>query len=158
LGFDVHPFVEGRPLVLCGVTVPYPKGLDGHSDADAACHALADSLLGALALGDVGVHFPSTDPKWAGASSIDLLSMVYKMVLDRGYRAGNVDVTIVAQEPKVLPYTGKMRDNLSATLSAPRETVSVKATTTDRLGFCGRGEGIAALAVSLLLPADGPAK
>jgi 2-C-methyl-D-erythritol 2,4-cyclodiphosphate synthase len=158
LGFDVHPFVEGRPFILGGVTVPHSRGLDGHSDADAACHALADSLLGALALGDIGLHFPSSDPKWSGASSIDLLSRVYAMVLDNGYSAGNVDVTIVAQEPKVSPYTDAMRDKIAETLSLPREMVSVKATTTDRLGFCGREEGVAALAVSLLLPARSSAK
>lgn len=155
MGFDVHPLVDGRPLVLGGVTVPHSKGLDGHSDADAACHALADSLLGALALGDIGVHFPSSDPRWLGASSIDMLSLVYRMVLDRGYSAGNVDVTIVAQEPRISPYVEAMRDRIASALSTPREIISIKATTTDHLGFCGRGEGIAALAISLLLQVQG---
>lgn len=157
MGFDVHPFVDGRPLVLGGVKLPHPKGLEGHSDADAACHALADSLLGALALGDIGLHFPSSDPKWLGASSVDLLSRVYDMVLREGYAAGNVDVTIVAQAPRITPYVDAMRDRIASALSLPRERVSVKATTTDHLGFCGREEGIAALAVSLLLPVEGSA-
>lgn len=158
MGFDVHPFVEGRPLVLGGVTVPHLKGLDGHSDADALCHALADALLGALALGDIGVHFPSSDPEWSGASSLDLLSRVYSMILAEGYAAGNVDLTIVAQAPVVSPYTGEMREKIATTLSLPVENVSVKATTTDHLGFCGREEGLAALAVALLLPAQGSAE
>lgn len=156
IGFDAHPFVEGRPLVLGGVTLPYSKGLEGHSDADVLCHALADALLGALALGDIGMHFPSSDPAWSGASSIDLLSRVCRMVAERGYVPGNVDVTVIAQEPTLSPYVGEMRNNLSRALSIPYEMVSVKATTTDALGFCGRGEGIAALAVSTLAPAGEP--
>jgi 2-C-methyl-D-erythritol 2,4-cyclodiphosphate synthase len=157
IGFDVHPFVDGRPLVLGGVVVPHPKGLDGHSDADVVCHAVADSLLGALALGDIGVHFPSGDPKWKGASSLDLLSRVFQMIAAQGYEPANVDVTVVAQEPTISPFVGDMRSKIAGALSVPRESVSVKATSTDRLGFCGRGEGIAALAVSLLQPARGSA-
>lgn len=157
MGFDVHPFVEGRPLILGGVTVPYSKGLQGHSDADVVCHALADSLLGALALGDIGVHFPSSDPSWSGACSLDLLSRVAAMVAAEGYTPGNVDVTIVTQEPKISPFVEKMRQKIGSALSVPHEMVSVKATTTDYLGFCGRGEGIAALAVSLLAPGQGSA-
>ncbi len=158
IGFDVHPFVEGRPLVLGGVRVPHPRGLAGHSDADVVCHALTDSLLGALALGDIGLHFPSSDPRWLGASSVDLLSRVFQMIAAQGYEIANVDVTVVAQEPRIAPYTGDMRSNIAAALSAPSESVSVKATTTDRLGFCGRGEGIAAIAVAFLQPARGAAK
>ena len=148
MGFDVHPFVEGRPLILGGVTVPHSSGLDGYSDADVACHAVADSLLGALALGDIGRHFPSTDPRWAGASSLDMLTIVYKKVCDEGYGVGNVDLTIVAQRPKVSPYAAAMEEKIASALSTPRERISVKATTTDHLGFCGREEGIAALAVA----------
>jgi 2-C-methyl-D-erythritol 2,4-cyclodiphosphate synthase len=158
IGFDVHPFVEGRDLVLGGVVVPHPKGLDGHSDADVVCHAVADSLLGALALGDIGVHFPSSDPQWKDASSLDLLARVFQMVAARGYEAANVDVTVVAQEPTISPFIGVMRSKIAGALSAPRGSVSVKATTTDRLGFCGRGEGVAALAVCLLQPAPGAAE
>jgi 2-C-methyl-D-erythritol 2,4-cyclodiphosphate synthase len=155
IGFDVHPFVGGRPLVLGGVVVPHPKGLDGHSDADVVCHAVADSLLGALALGDIGVHFPSSDPRWKGASSLDLLSRVFRTIAANGFEVANVDVTVVAQEPTISPFVGDMRSKIAGALSVPRARVSVKATTTDRLGFCGRGEGIAALAVSLLQPAQG---
>ena len=158
IGFDVHPFKEGRPLILGGVKVSYPRGLDGHSDADVVCHALADSILGAMALGDIGTHFPSSDPRWSGASSVDLLARVYRMAAAEGYEALNVDVTVVAQEPRISPHVEDMRANIAAALAMPRQRVSVKATTTDGLGFCGRGEGIAALAVSLLVPALDPAK
>ncbi len=155
IGFDVHPLVPGRALVVGGVRIPYAKGLDGYSDADVVCHAIIDSLLGGAALGDIGAHFPSSDPQWAGASSIDLLSRVHRLVAARGYAPGNVDVTVVAQEPKISPYVSEMKEAIARALSMPKEDVSIKATTTDRLGFCGRGEGIAALAVSLLSPAQG---
>lgn len=155
VGFDVHPFVDGRPLILGGVKVPHSRGLDGHSDADVVCHAVADSLLGALSLGDIGSHFPSSDPSWSGARSLDLLSRVAATVAGEGYSPGNVDVTVIAQEPMISPFTDEMRRKIGSVLSAPYEAISVKATTTDHLGFCGRGEGIAALAVSLLVPVQG---
>jgi 2-C-methyl-D-erythritol 2,4-cyclodiphosphate synthase len=156
-GFDAHPFIEGRPLILGGVEVPHSMGLDGPSDADVVCHALADSLLGALALGDIGAHFPPSDPQWLGACSLDLLSKVAKMVAADGYSPGNVDVTVVAQEPKISPFVESMRRKIGSALNVPHDLVSVKATTTDHLGFCGRGEGIAAFAVSLLVPEQGSA-
>lgn len=152
IGFDVHPLVEGRPLILGGVSIPFSLGLDGHSDADALCHALADSLLGALALGDMGTHFPSSDERWRGVSSLDLLSRVAGIVASKGYAPANVDATVVAQSPRISPYVEEMRRKIGSVLSLGPEMVSVKATTTDRLGFCGRGEGISVLAVSLLLP------
>jgi len=152
VGVDAHPLVEGRALVLGGVSFSHPKGLDGHSDADVVCHAVADSLLGALCIGDMGKHFPPGDPKWKGASSLDLLARVASLVRGAGYSPGNVDVTVVAQEPKIAPFAGDMRRRMADALSIPEDAVSVKATTTDYLGFCGRGEGIAAVAVSLLFP------
>jgi 2-C-methyl-D-erythritol 2,4-cyclodiphosphate synthase len=152
IGFDVHPLVRGRPLVLGGVQIPNALGLDGHSDADVLCHALCDSLLGALALGDIGVHFPSSDERWRGVSSLDLLSRVAAMVASEGYAPANVDATIVAQSPRLAPHVDEMKRKICAVLSIEPEMVSVKATTTDGLGFCGRGEGIAALAVSLVQP------
>ena len=155
IGFDVHPLVEGRVLVLGGVEVPHAKGLGGHSDADVVCHAIMDSLLGAAGLGDIGIHFPSSDAQWSGASSIGLLSRIYRMVMEHGYAIGNVDVTVIAQEPKISPYVGEMREAIGRALSLPQDSVSIKATTTEYLGFCGRSEGMAALAVSLLLPAQG---
>jgi 2-C-methyl-D-erythritol 2,4-cyclodiphosphate synthase len=155
IGFDVHPFVKGRSLVLGGVKIPNPMGLDGHSDADVLCHALADSLLGALALGDIGVHFPSTDERWRGVSSLDLLSRVTEMIAKKGYSPVNVDATVVAQAPLLAPYIDEMKRNICSALQVGQGMVSVKATTTEGLGFCGRGEGIAALAISLLRPAQG---
>jgi len=152
IGFDVHPFVEGRPLVLGGVNVPHSRGLDGYSDADVLCHAIADSLLGAIALGDIGVHFPSSDERWRGVSSLKLLSRVVEMIRSEGFAPANVDSTVVAQEPLLAPYVEGMRKRICSALSLGRERVGVKATTTDSLGFCGRGEGIAALAVSLVRP------
>jgi 2-C-methyl-D-erythritol 2,4-cyclodiphosphate synthase len=155
MGFDAHPFVKGRPLVLGGVNIPHRFGLDGHSDADVLCHAVADSLLGALALGDIGKHFPSTDERWRGASSLDLLSRVVKMVAVNGYAPVNVDATVVAQVPHLAPHIEEMRSKLCSVLSLKPAMVSVKATTTDHLGFCGREEGIAAYAVTLLRPLSG---
>ena len=149
-GYDVHKLVEGRELILCGVKVPYDKGLLGHSDADVALHALADALLGAAAMRDIGYHFPDTDPAYKGADSRRLLRRVVEIIGEKGYRVGNVDVTIVAQRPKLLTYSPEMIANVAADLAVSADCVSVKATTTERLGFTGRGEGIAAMAVALI--------
>ena len=148
-GYDVHKLVEGRELILCGVKEPYDKGL-GHSDADVALHALADALLGAAAMRDIGYHFPDTDPAYKGADSRRLLRRVVEIIGEKGYRVGNVDVTIVAQRPKLLTYIPEMIANVAADLAVSADCVSVKATTTERLGFTGRGEGIAAMAVALI--------
>ncbi len=149
-GYDVHRLAEGRKLILGGVEIPYEKGLLGHSDADAALHALADALLGALALGDIGQHFPDSDERWRGADSLVLLRAVYDMVKARGYALGNADLTIMAQRPKLAPHIPLMRARIAAALETAAENVSVKATTEEGLGFTGRGEGIAARAVVLL--------
>lgn len=151
LGYDVHRLVEGRALILCGVTIPHTHGLLGHSDADVALHALADALLGAAATGDIGYHFPDTDPAYAGADSRVLLRRVVEIVAGRGYSVGNVDITIIAQAPKLLPFIEQMRENVAADLGVTTDAVSVKATTTERLGFAGRREGISALANALLI-------
>lgn len=150
-GFDVHRFAEGRRCVLCGVEIPHPLGLLGHSDADVALHALCDALLGAAALGDIGKHFPDTDPRFEGADSRVLLRETARLLSEAGYSVGNVDVTIIAQAPKMAPHIPAMRANIAADLSLPLDAVSVKATTTERLGFTGRGEGIAAQASALLV-------
>ena len=149
-GYDVHRLVEGRALVLCGVSVPHTMGLLGHSDADVALHALMDAMLGAAALGDIGRHFPDTDPRYKGISSMKLLAHVVALLAERGFRVANADVTIVAQRPKLLPYIPQMRENIAAALSLPIDRVNVKATTTERLAFEGREEGISAQAVCLL--------
>lgn len=149
-GFDVHRLTEGRRCIICGVDIPYHLGLLGHSDADVALHALADALLGAAALGDIGHLFPDTDPAYEGADSRVLLRRVAEAVAARGYRPVNVDVTIMAQAPKMAPHIGQMRANIAADLGIDVGCVSVKATTTERLGFTGRGEGIAAQASALL--------
>jgi len=150
-GFDVHALVAGRPLVLGGVTIPHDRGLLGHSDADVLLHAITDALLGALALGDLGAHFPDTDPRWKGANSRRLLANVMAQITARGYAVGNVDATVIAQAPKLAPHIPAMRANIAADLGCDISRISVKATTTEHLGFAGRGEGIAALATVLLL-------
>ncbi len=149
-GFDVHAFAEDRKLILAGVEIPHKKGLLGHSDADVVLHAVCDALLGALALGDIGKHFPDTDPHYKNADSRHLLRAVYKVVTEKAYCLGNLDITIIAQAPKLAPYILAMRQNLSADLSTILDNISVKAKTTERLGFTGREEGIAAEAVVLL--------
>lgn len=149
-GYDVHRLVEGRRLVLCGVDIPWEKGLLGHSDADVALHALMDAVLGAAAMGDIGRLFPDTDPQYAGADSMKLLEAVRKKIAGQGMRPGNVDVTIVAQMPKLLPYREQMRENVARALQIPVQDVSIKATTTEKLGFEGEGLGISAQAVALL--------
>ncbi len=149
-GYDVHKLVEDRDLILCGVNIPYEKGLLGHSDADVALHALSDALLGAAALGDIGKHFPDTDEQYKGADSIVLLKEVVRLINDKGYTISNADVTIIAQRPKISGYIEKMRKNVSDALGISVDRVNVKATTTEKLGFEGRGEGISAMAVVLL--------
>ncbi|WP_289770754.1 2-C-methyl-D-erythritol 2,4-cyclodiphosphate synthase [uncultured Duncaniella sp.] len=149
-GYDVHRLVEGRELILCGVKIPYGLGLLGHSDADVALHALADAILGAAAMRDIGYHFPDTDPAYAGADSRRLLRRVAEIIAGKGYSIGNVDVTIIAQRPKLLNHIPQMIENIAADLCIPTDCVSVKATTSEHLGFTGRGEGIAALAVALI--------
>lgn len=149
-GFDVHRLVPGRRCIICGVDIPYEKGLLGHSDADVALHALADALLGACALGDIGKHFPDTDRRWEGADSRMLLRHVMQMVAEAGWHVSNVDITIMAQAPKMLPHIQLMRLNVASDIGIDVDAVSVKATTTERLGFTGRGEGIAAQASVLI--------
>ena len=150
IGYDVHPFSANRPLVLGGVTVPHTSGLQGHSDGDVLTHALIDALLGAAALGDIGTHFPSEDERWRGASSVNLLAKTRVILAEAGFGVANVDATIVAQAPKLAPHTQAMRELLAQALAVDPSTVSVKATTTDRLGAIGRDEGIAAVAVALI--------
>lgn len=149
-GYDVHRLTDGRRLILGGVDIPYEKGLDGHSDADVLAHAIADALLGAAALGDIGKLFPDNDPKYLGADSLVLLTEVVKRVGERGYSIVNVDSTVIAQAPKLAPYIERMRANIAASMGIPVDLVSVKATTEEHLGFTGRGEGIAAKAVCLI--------
>ena len=149
-GYDVHKLVEGRDLFLCGEKIEYELGLLGHSDADVAIHALCDSLLGAAALGDIGKHFPDTDEKYKGISSVILLKEVCALIRNKGYEIENVDVTIIAQRPKLLGYIPPMRENLANAMAIDADKINVKATTTEKLGFEGRGEGISAMAVSLL--------
>lgn len=149
-GFDVHRLVEERELWLGGVKVPYHLGLLGHSDADVALHALSDALLGAAALRDIGYHFPDTDPRFKGADSRVLLRRVREILQEKGYKVGNVDLTIMAQAPKLLDHIPVMRERIAADLMIDIDAVSVKATTTEKLGFTGRGEGIAALATALI--------
>ena len=149
-GYDIHRLVAGRRLVLGGVEIPSPVGLDGHSDADALVHAIMDALLGALALGDIGLHFPNTDPRYAGADSLDLLRRVATILSDRGARTVNVDTTVIAQAPKLSPHFTVMRERISAALGIAPDSVSIKATTPENLGALGRREGIAALAIALV--------
>lgn len=149
-GFDVHAFEAGDHLMLCGVSVPYNKAFKAHSDGDVALHALCDALLGAVALGDIGQHFPDTDTAYAGADSRELLRLVLAKVKQQGYRVGNVDITIAAQAPKLAPHIVDMRATVAADLAIEVGAVSVKATTTEKLGFTGRKEGIAVFATALL--------
>jgi 2-C-methyl-D-erythritol 2,4-cyclodiphosphate synthase len=149
-GFDVHALVEGRPLILGGVTIPWHHGLDGHSDADVLLHAICDAILGALAMGDIGTHFPDTDARWKGADSRDLLRHVAGLAHADGWTVANLDTTVMAQAPKIAPHVPAMVANIAQDLGCAAACVSVKATTTERLGFTGRSEGIAALATVLL--------
>lgn len=154
-GFDVHQLVEGRPLIIGGVRIPHPLGLLGHSDADVLLHAVTDAVLGALGEGDIGKHFPDTDPAYKDADSAALLQDVWKLAKEKGYALGNVDATIIAQAPKMAPYIPAMRDRVAVLLEADADRVNIKATTTERLGFTGRGEGIAAMAVVCLIGRQG---
>ncbi len=153
-GYDAHQLAVGRPLVLGGVDVPHERGLAGHSDGDALTHAVIDALLGAAALGDVGQHFPSSDPDLEGISSLVLLGRTRALLDQAGWRSGNVDATIVAERPRLAAYIPRMRQELAAALGLELEAVSVKATTTDRMGFAGREEGIAAFAVATVIPLE----
>jgi len=149
-GYDVHRLVEGRKLIIGGVEIPYEKGLLGHSDADVLVHAVMDALLGAAALGDIGLHFPDSDERWKGADSIKLLRQVAELLKEAGYSPVNVDATIIAQAPKMRPHIDAMRGNIAGALGLPASAVNVKATTEEGLGFTGRGEGIAAMASALI--------
>lgn len=150
-GFDVHEFAENRPLILGGVTIPYEKGLIGHSDADVLLHTVTDAALGAIGEGDIGRHFPDTDPEFKDADSAKLLAYIWRIVEEKGYKLGNVDCTIIAQAPKMAPFIPQMRDQIAKLLNADPSQVNVKATTTEKLGFTGRGEGIAAQVTILLI-------
>jgi len=150
-GFDVHALVSERRLILGGVNIPFERGLLGHSDADVLLHAIADALLGAAGLGDIGHHFPDTDSTYAGADSRVLLRRVMELVQERGYRIGNLDATVIAQRPKIAPYIEAMRSNVAEDLAVEIGAVNIKATTTEKLGFTGRGEGIAAQALVTLV-------
>jgi 2-C-methyl-D-erythritol 2,4-cyclodiphosphate synthase len=149
-GYDVHRLVEGRDLILGGVKIPYEKGLLGHSDADVLTHAVMDALLGAAALGDIGKHFPDTDPAYKGADSLKLAQHVAKLLQDHGYRIGNIDATVIAQAPKLAPHIPLMKQNLARALDCDADQINVKATTEEHLGFTGEGLGIAAHAVCLI--------
>ena len=151
IGYDVHALVEGRPLILGGIEIPHERGLLGHSDADVLTHAIMDALLGALALGDLGKHFPDTDERYRGISSIMLLEHVMELLKEKGYRLGNVDSILVAQRPKLAPFIPKMREEIARVLGTSLDDVSVKATTTERLGFEGREEGMSAQAIVSLI-------
>ena len=149
-GTDIHRLVEGRKLILGGVEIPWEKGLLGHSDADVICHALSNALLGAIGEGDIGRHFPDSDPRYKGASSIELLRVVMTLVKERGFRVGNADLTILAEKPKLSPYKEAIRQNLAAELDVNPNDVNIKATTSEKMGFVGREEGMMAEAVVLL--------
>ena len=149
-GYDVHRLVEGRDLILGGVKIDYEKGLLGHSDADVLLHAVSDALLGAAGLGDIGRHFPDTDPKYKGADSLGLLREVHRKISEKGFRGGNIDVTMIAQKPKLKDYIPQMQKNIAAAVNVAPDRVNVKATTEEKLGFTGTGEGMACHAVCLL--------
>ena len=154
LGYDVHKLVEGRKLIIGGVNVPHEKGLLGHSDADVLIHAVMDSILGALALGDIGKHFPDTDEKYKGADSMKLLEFVYNLINEKGYGIGNIDCTIIDQSPKMATHIQNMRENIAKALNTSIENINVKATTEEGLGFTGAKEGIAAQSICLLVKVD----
>ena len=149
-GYDVHRLVEGRKLILGGIEIPHTLGLLGHSDADVLSHAITDAILGAAAMGDIGLHFPDTDDRWKGADSIELMKTAYAKVLDKGFEVENIDATVMAEKPKLRPYIDDIRANIAEALGIDLDRVSIKATTEEGLGFTGREEGIAAMAVVLL--------
>ena len=150
IGYDIHPFEDGTPLILGGVNIPHPLGLKGHSDADVVSHAVADALLGAANLGDIGEHFPDTDDKNKNISSLKILKDIFSLISDKGWQLENIDVSIITEEPKIGPYKEQMAENICEALSCNVADISIKATTNERLGALGRGEGIAAMAVALL--------
>lgn len=152
IGYDVHGLVERRKLIIGGIEIPFEKGLLGHSDADVLIHAIMDSILGALGLGDIGKHFPDTDNKYKDISSLILLEKVYNIMIESKYKIGNIDTIIVAQRPKLAPYIDKMKEEIAKVLNTPISDINIKATTTEKLGFEGRGEGIAAHSICLLVP------
>lgn len=156
IGYDIHRLVEGRKLILGGVEIPFEKGLLGHSDSDVLSHAICDALLGAAALGDIGAHFPDTDPRWAGTSSLDFLKHAVALIADRGYQIANVDATVLAEQPKLRPYIQSMRESLASVLRIGVDQVNVKAKTNEGLESIGRGEAMAAQAIAILKsePAD----
>ncbi len=154
LGYDVHKLVEERKLIIGGVDIPHEKGLLGHSDADVLVHAVMDSILGALALGDIGKHFPDTDERYKGADSIKLLQFVYNLIKDKGYKIGNIDCTIIAQSPKMAPHIYYMRENIANALNTSIDSINVKATTEEGLGFTGTKQGIAAQSICMLVKVD----
>ncbi len=150
-GFDVHRLVEGRKCIIGGVDIPFEKGLDGHSDADVLLHAICDALLGAAGLGDIGVHFPPTDDQFKGIDSRQLLRHVVQLLKEKGYSIGNIDATVICERPKLKPHTPAMQHNIATDCGIGADAINIKATTTEKLGFTGRGEGIAAEAVCLIL-------
>lgn len=149
-GYDVHQLVSGRKLILGGIEIPHHKGLSGHSDADALLHAISDALLGALALGDIGTHFPDTDPQYKGADSKELLRLCYQKVREKGYMIGNLDATVIAEKPKLMPHINSIRNSISEILQSEIEDISIKATTSERMGFVGKEKGMAVHAVVLI--------
>lgn len=154
IGFDVHPFTENRKLVIGGIEIPFEKGLAGHSDSDVLLHAISDALLGALSLGDIGKHFPDDDPQYMNADSGFLLTKVYELIESRGFKIGNIDAVIMIQKPRISPYVDRMRKKVSDFLKTEVNRISIKATTTEKLGFTGREEGVAAIATALIMKAD----
>ncbi len=153
-GFDVHAFAEGRKLIIGGIEIPFDKGLEGHSDADVLLHAICDAMLGALALGDIGIHFPNTDERWKDADSTLLLKHVNELINSKGYELGNLDCVLAMEKPKISPYVEQIRNRISEMLNADVEQISIKATTTEKLGFVGRTEGVVAFATVLLTKKD----
>ncbi len=153
-GFDVHSFAEGRKLIIGGVEIPFDKGLEGHSDADVLLHAICDAMLGALALGDIGIHFPNTDERWKDADSALLLKHVNELINSKGYELGNLDCVLAMEKPKISPYVEQIRNRISEMLNADVEQISLKATTTEKLGFVGRAEGVVSFATVLLAKKD----
>jgi len=153
-GFDVHAFAEGRKLIIGGVEIPFDKGLEGHSDADVLLHAICDAMLGALALGDIGIHFPNTDERWKDADSTLLLKHVNELINSKGYELGNLDCVLAMEKPKISPYVEQIRNRISEMLNADVEQISIKATTTEKLGFVGRTEGVVSFATVLLVKKD----
>ena len=153
-GFDVHAFVEGRKLILGGVEIPFDKGLEGHSDADVLLHAICDAMLGALALGDIGLHFPNTEERWKDADSALLLKNVNELINAKGYELGNLDCVLAMEKPKISPYVDQIRKRISKILNAGIDQISIKATTTEKLGFVGRSEGVVSFATVLLMKKD----